>query len=73
MDAFAHMSAVQRKKVAGIRCGDQLIGKVQRADSNGLALSESTGTVSKWAFLAVISRVSKLHSRAVQAFSHLLK
>lgn len=53
--------------------GDQLVGKVQYADSNELALSESTGTVSKWAFLAVISMVSKLHSRAVQVFSHLLK
>lgn len=53
--------------------GDQLIGKVQYANSNELALSESTGTVSKWAFLAVISMVSKLHSRAVQVFSHLLK
>lgn len=53
--------------------GDQLTGKVQYADSNELALSESTVTVSKWAFLAMISMASKLHSRAVQVFSQLLQ
>lgn len=61
------------KKQLALDVGDQLVGRVQYADCNELALTESLGTVSKWAFLAAIAMVSKLHSRAVQVFSHLLK